>query len=191
MCMKKNASKGKHRSLALVEGGIMIALATILGYLRLYRMPAGGSVDFSMIPILIYCLRWGPGYGLLCCTMNGILQFFLGGGISISWQSMLLDYILAYMLVFLCGFAAGKKRGWLWGTLLGNFGRFVSLTLSGGLIWYMYIPERFLGLPMVDPWIYSILYNGVLTVLVCAVDLTVLGILASQENLRSVLQKKG
>jgi len=189
MDMKKT-TRNNNRSLALVEGGIMIALATILGYFRLYRMPAGGSVDFAMIPILIYCLRWGPGYSFLCCTMNGVLQLFLGGGISISWQSMLLDYILAYMLVFLCGFAAGKKAGWLWGTLLGNFGRFVSLTLSGGLIWYMYVPETFLGLPMVNPWVYSLLYNGLLTVLVAAVDLVVLGIIASQSNLKTVFRKK-
>ena len=47
---------------ALVEAALMIALATILGYFRLYRFPQGGSVDFAMVPILIYCLRWGqPG----------------------------------------------------------------------------------------------------------------------------------
>ena len=45
---------------ALVEAALMIALATILGYFRLYRFPQGGSVDFAMVPILIYCLRWGP-----------------------------------------------------------------------------------------------------------------------------------
>ena len=39
---------------ALVEAALMIALATILGYFRLYRFPQGGSVDFAMVPILIY-----------------------------------------------------------------------------------------------------------------------------------------
>ena len=76
---------------ALVEAALMIALATILGYFRLYRFPQGGSVDFAMVPILIYCLRWGPAWSLSCCFVNGVLQFFLGGGIALSWQSMLLD----------------------------------------------------------------------------------------------------
>lgn len=93
---------------ALVEAALMIALATILGYFRLYRFPQGGSVDFAMVPILIYCLRWGPAWSLSCCFVNGVLQFFLGGGIALSWQSMLLDYVVAYTLVFLCGFAAGE-----------------------------------------------------------------------------------
>ena len=57
-------------------------------------------------------------------------------GIAISWQSMLLDYVVAYTLVFLCGFGAGRKLGWLWGTLLGSFGRWVSLTLSGGAFYF-------------------------------------------------------
>ena len=106
---------------ALVEAALMIALATILGYFRLYRFPQGGSVDFAMVPILIYCLRWGPAWSLSCCFVNGVLQFFLGGGIALSWQSMLLDYVVAYTLVFLCGFAAGKKLGWLWGTWDGGY----------------------------------------------------------------------
>ena len=131
---------------ALTEGAIMIAAATVLGYLRIFRFPSGGSVDLALVPILVYCLRWGPKYSLLCCFVNGVLQYFLGGGIAISWQSMLLDYVAAYTLVFLCGFGAGKKFGWLWGTVLGSFGRWICLTLSGGLLWYMYMPETFLVL---------------------------------------------
>lgn len=45
---------------ALTEGAVMIAAATVLGYLRIFRFPFGGSVDLSLLPILVYCLRWGP-----------------------------------------------------------------------------------------------------------------------------------
>ena len=177
--------------LALVEGAIMIAIATVLGYLRLYRFPLGGSIDFALVPILIYCLRWGPKYSLLSCFVNGVLQYVLGGGISISWQSMLLDYVVAYTLVFLCGFAAGKKLGWLWGTMLGSFGRWVSLTLSGGLLWGEYMPEEFagmsamIGLPISDQWLWSMFLNGILVIAVMAVDLIVLGIMQSVPYLRT------
>ncbi len=175
---------------ALTEGAVMIAAATVLGYFRIFRFPSGGSIDLALVPILVYCLRWGPKYSLLCCFVNGVLQYFLGGGIAISWQSMLLDYVAAYTLVFLCGFGAGKKFGWLWGTVLGSFGRWICLTLSGGLLWYMYMPETFLGIPMVNPWIYSVLLNGVLVAAVMAVDLVVLGILQSVPALRSQILVK-
>ena len=175
----------------ILEGALMVALSTVLGYFRVFRLPLGGSVDLSLVPIFVYCLRWGPKYSLLCCFVNGMLQYFLGGGIAISWQSMLLDYVVAYTLVFLCGFGSGKKLGWLWGTILSSFGRFVSLTLSGGLLWYMYMPESFLGIPMVNPWVYSVLLNGVLVIAVMAVDLVALGIMQSIPVLRrQVLAKQ-
>ena len=55
----------------------------------------------------------------------------------------------------------------------------------------MYMPETFLGMPMVDPWVYSVLLNGVLVVVVMAVDLVVLGIMQSVPALRrQVLAKQ-
>ena len=177
---------------ALVEAALMIALAIILDVVvpPFYRFPNAGSIDLSLVPILVYCLRWGPKWSLMCCFVNGVLQFFIGGGLAISWQSMLLDYVVAYALVFLCGFAAGKKLGWLWGTVLGSFGRWVSLTLSGGLLWYMYMPESFMGLPMVNPWVYSMLLNGFFVALVMAVDLIVLGIFSTIPVARRVILAK-
>ena len=178
------------RTRALIEGALMLALATILGYFRLYRFVYGGSIDLALVPMFVYCLRWGPKWGLLCCFANGILEYFLGGGIAISWQSMLLDYVVANTLIGLSGLAAGKKWGWLWGTVLGSFGRWVSLTLSGGLLWYMYMPEEFFGMAMTDPWVYSILLNGLLVGVVMLVDLVALGILQSVPMARTKLMAR-
>ena len=163
-----------------------------------------------MVPILIYCLRWGPAWSLSCCFVNGVLQFFLGGGIALSWQSMLLDYLAAFTPLGLAGLFKGRTWGIFAGTVVGCAGRFlvhyisgvtiykilvglgrwVSLTLSGGLLWYMYMPEEFLGLPMVDPWVYSMIFNGVLIVLVTVVNLIVLGIFQSVPALRQKLLTK-
>ena len=180
-----NETKQHQHIRAMVEGAIMIALATILGYFRIFRLPEGGSVDLSLIPILVYCLRWGPKWSFGCCLVNGILQFILGGGIAIGWQSMLLDYVVAYTLVFLTGFGSGKKLGWIWGTVLGTAGRFVSLLLSGAIIWGEYMPETFMSLTMTNPWFYSFLYNGVLSLAVLAVDLAVLAIMQAVPYLRT------
>ena len=189
----------------IAEGALMVALSTILGYLYLYRLPQGGSFDLALVPMFLYCLRWGPKWAFGACFLHGLLQYFLGGGIAISWQSMLLDYVVAETLVGFCSLAAGKKGGWVWGVILGTFGRFLSLLLSGGLLWYMYMPETFLGLPMVDPWAYSALYNGSSTSwhtlpwaysalyngflcgVVMVLDLVVLGLMRTNPNLRQKL----
>ena len=180
--MDLKASRSSVRPLA--EGALMVALSTILGYLYLYRLPQGGSFDLALVPMFLYCLRWGPKWSFGACFLHGLLQYFLGGGIAISWQSMLLDYVVAETLVGFCSFAAGKKGGWIWGVLLGTFGRFLSLLLSGGLLWYMYMPETFLGLPMVNPWVYSALYNGFLCTIVMLLDLIVLGLMRTNPKLR-------
>ena len=174
----------------MVECALMIALGTILANIKIYELPNGGSLPPAMFPILLFALRWGLKDGLLAGFVFGLLQLIFDGAYAWGWQSMLLDYVVAYTLVFLCGFAAGKKLGWLWGTILAGLGRWVSLTLSGGLLWYMYMPEEFLGLPMVDPWVYSMIFNGVLIVLVTVVNLIVLGIFQSVPALRQKLLTK-
>ena len=44
-----------------------------------------------------------------------------------------------------------------------------------------YMPEEFLGLAMVDPWIYALLYNVVLTAAVLAADLAALYLLGRMD----------
>lgn len=101
---------------ALCEGAVMVALAQILGYLKLYELPQGGSITLSMLPIFFFAVRWGLKDGLLCSFVFGILQLLLDGGFAIGWQSMLGDYILAFGVLGLAGLCAGKK----WGVFAGT-----------------------------------------------------------------------
>lgn len=160
---------------ALVEGGLLVAMAEILGYIKLYRFPYGGSVTLMMLPIIVMGLRWGVKNGLLAGLALGILDFMLDGGISIGWQSILGDYVIACTLIGLSGFGKQVKgmAGVVLGTVLGCLGRFLSLWVTGATLWGEYMPETFLGLPMTNEWVYSLLYQlatvgiaGVVTVLV-------------------------
>jgi thiamine transporter len=139
----------------LVEAGILIALAQILSYIKVYEAPFGGSVTAgSMVPIIIYALRWGTGPGLLAGTVYGLLQFGLGQTYSLNIWSILLDYIVAFGLLGLAGLAGKTFVGNMIGTLTGIFARFVSHVIAGVTIWVAYAPEG------TNPWVYSIAYNG-------------------------------
>ena len=59
------------------------------------------------------------------------------------------------------GLFKGVKLGFLPGSIIGIGIRYVSLTLSGVYVWAEYMPEKFLGLNMTSPWLYSPLYNGI------------------------------
>lgn len=170
----------KNQTLRTVtEGAVLTALALALSYLKIPIGLAfggfGGSLDLVMVPIIVFALRrgwlWGLGSGLIF----GTLKFFLAGGVAVNWQSMLLDYSLAYMFVGFAGLLRGKKAGLPLGALLGCFARFIIHFISGITIYAEYMPEEFMNMTMVSPVVYSILYNGsymlpntILAVLLCA-----------------------
>ena len=63
--MKNNANKFHLRIRALCEGAIMVALAFVLSFVKLFELPNGGSLTPAMFPILLYSLRRPPALPLL------------------------------------------------------------------------------------------------------------------------------
>lgn len=141
----------------LCEGALLIALAEILSFLPLYKMPWGGSVDLSMLPIFVFCVRWGFGPGLLVSLAHAVLQTLFEGGIAIGWQSIVGDFLLAYTVLGLAGLFKGK---FVPAAVVACFARFLVHYVVGATIWAEYMPETFFSMTMTTPWFYSALYNG-------------------------------
>lgn len=146
-----------HRLITLCEGAIMIALAEILSFLPLYKLPWGGSIDFAMFPIILFCVRWGFGPGMLVSVAHGVLQTLFEGGIAIGWESILGDFLIAYAVLGIAGLLKGK---FYLATVVACVARFMVHYLVGATIWASYMPEQFFGMTMTTPWLYSALYNG-------------------------------
>ena len=148
----------------LTEGAVFVAAAMALSYLKIPVGLAfggfGGSVDLVMIPLLVYAARRGWGWGVTAGLLFGTMKFFLAGGTAVNWQSMLLDYSLAYGAVGLAGLLKNTPRPLLLGTLLGCLGRFAIHYISGVTIYAQYMPESFMELTMTTPALYSLLYKG-------------------------------
>lgn len=141
----------------LCEGAILIALAEILSFLPLYKLPWGGSIDLAMLPVLMFCVRWGFGPAMLVATAHGLLQALYEGGIAIGWQSILGDYLIAYGVLGLAGLFRGR---FVAGTVVACSARFLVHYVVGATVWAAYMPPVFFGLEMSTPWVYSALYNG-------------------------------
>ena len=77
-------TKNHHSLRALCEGAILIAVAEILSFLPLYKLPWGGSIDLAMLPIILFCVRWGFGPGMVAACAHAILQTLFEGGIAIG-----------------------------------------------------------------------------------------------------------
>lgn len=143
----------------LCEGALCVAIAAVLSYVKLDVGPSGGSINATMIPLILFAIRWGWGWGVGAGLVFGTLKYFLGEGVVINWVSIIFDYSVAYAFV---GFAGVLKRkadlAWL-ATLIGCVARFFIHYLSGVTVYAQWMPEEFLGLTMTTPFFYSALYN--------------------------------
>ena len=150
-------NKSRFRTRALTEGAILIALAEILSFLPLYKFLDGGAVDLAMLPIILYCVRWGFGPGMIVSCAHALLQTLFEGGIAIGWQSIIGDFLLAYAVLGVAGLFRGK---FIPATIVACSLRFLVHYVVGATIWAEYMPPEFFDMTMTTPWIYSALYNG-------------------------------
>ncbi len=153
----------------LTEAGLMIAIAQILSYLSIFEMPAGGSVTpGSMIPIMIFAIRWGAKKGLLTGAVYGMLQFILGPKWSFHPVSIIFDYPVAFAFIGLAGLFRSSIKGITLGTILGILGRFSCHVLSGVVVFASSAPES------QHPLVYSIIYNGTFLLPELAISLLII-----------------
>ena len=156
-----NVNKSHQRVRALCEGAILVALAFILSFVKLYELPNGGSLTPAMFPILLYALRWGLPRGLIAGFVFGLLQLIFDGAYAWGWQSMVLDYLLAFTPLGLAGLFKGKAWGIFPGTVLGCAARFVIHYISGVTIYRIIEPTAVPGFGTFDnAHLYSLVYNG-------------------------------
>ena len=162
------------KTFILVEGALMIALATALSYVRVFQLPVGGSITlFSMVPIVIFSIRHGVKSGLLVSFTYSLLQFMqgvidglFGWGLTPGMliACILMDYILAFTVLGLAGmFRKGIKGnevlGWITGIAIAVTLRFLCHYLSGVIIWKS-VGELWEGFTTDNPLLYSLIYNG-------------------------------
>lgn len=169
---------------ALTEGAIMLALAVVLNYLSgiiFASLPQGGSVTLAMFPLLFYVHRWGLGKGLLVCFAYGTLDMLLGKGYAWGWQSILLDYLVAYTALGLGGLFRGKTWGIFPCITVGCLARFLVHHISGVTLYRIIEPTGIEGLEFLgvfsNPHLYSLVYNGVYMVPNTVIALAIAGIL--------------
>ena len=163
---------GKQKLRALCEGAIMVALAQVLSMLKLWELPQGGSVTIGMLPIFLYCARWGFGPGMLASTAYAVLQLIFDSAFAYGWQSIIGDYLVAFAVLGVAGVFSRSKLGFFWGTVAGCVARFLVHYVVGATVWAEYMPEQFFGMTMTTPWFYSFLYNGsymVIDMVICLI----------------------
>ena len=138
----------------LTYGAVCIALSFILSYIRLWKMPNGGSITAaSMLPMLAYGYMAGPLWGLITGIAYAILQF-LQESYFLSLPQFLFDYVFPFIAISaLSGVFKTKNKVFnlYSGFFLAILVRYLCHVFAGIVFWAEYAPY--------NPILYSFVYN--------------------------------
>ena len=114
----KNSDKKKLTTRQLVFCAVAIALAFITSYLKIFKLPWGGSVTLCSMLFIVLIANWyGVGTGIMAGFAYGILQFIQEPYI-LSFFQVCCDYILAFAALGLAGLFAKQSHGLLKGYII-------------------------------------------------------------------------
>ena len=149
-------------SKSIAYAAICIAMSFALSYLRIVRMPQGGSITpASLLPLMLYAFMFGAKKGIFAGFIYGRLQALQSPDGVIHPAQFVLDFPLAFACMGLAGLFANLKAlnklpqvQFLLGGIIAGLGRFIMHFISGTFAFGAYAPE---GQPA---WLYSLGYQA-------------------------------
>lgn len=155
------------KSERLVFSALMLALSTVLSFVKVFQMPLGGAVTLaSMLPLVIVALRYNVLWSLATAFCHGTIQLILGlsnVAYAQNWYTavaiVMLDYLLAFTSIGLSGIFKNKFKiipAAVCGMSVAYFLRFVCHFTVGWFVWDALWPNE---QGLLSP-IYSLVYNG-------------------------------
>lgn len=176
----KNTKKNRMNTRQLVFCAMAIALAFVTSYIRLFKLPWGGSITLCSMLFIVLIGNWyGVQAGILVGLAYGILQFIQEPYV-LSFFQVCCDYILAFAALGAAGFFAKKSNGLLKGYIAAVIARGFFHSLGGYLYWMDYMPDNF---PQALKGVYPIVYNysyllaeGLITVIIISIPAVAKGI---------------
>ena len=137
----------------LTEAALAIALAFVLGLIKVFQMPFGGSISLEMVPLILLALRQGPFVGVVAGAAFGLLDLAIEP-VAFHPVQVVFDYPLAFGVLGLAGLFQPTVRGAIVGTVVAVLARFLCHFVSGVVFFASYAPEGW------NPYLYSAAYNA-------------------------------
>lgn len=126
-------------SLAAIYLAMAVVLESISKFVPFLSFANGGSISLTMVPLVLAALSLGPIWGFGVGLLFALINICMDGAWSWGWQSWILDYFVAFPIVFVSGFFRKyyyKNKTWslVVGMLVFGVLRFISHFISGCFI---------------------------------------------------------
>lgn len=186
--MTKTVLTRTEKTKRLALSGILIAMATVLSFIKVFEWPFGGSITAaSMLPLAMLGYTYGVRWGLAVGLVHGVIQAITGATMSSAFAGQnagavvaicLIDYFIAFSVIGLSGMFKGKIKNhtvsFALGTAVAVFIRYICHVASG-YIFYKSYADWFFGEVMANDFsamlmekcspnllglIYSVIYNA-------------------------------
>ena len=166
--------KQREKIKRLCELAMLVALATVLSFVKIYEAPLGGAVTlFSMVPILMCGFVYGARSGFAAAFVYSLMQLIFGIG-TVAYVPtplgivgcILLDYVVAFTILGVAGLFNKLKLNLYvkvtLGTLTAVLLRFLSHFVGGAWIWYEITKAGAWNdyVFKYGKWMYSLIYNS-------------------------------
>lgn len=156
-----------YKTRILVEGTVVAALALVLSFIPT-TIGSSFTISLGMIPLTLFALRRGLKPALMAAFIWGILHFPASQVVYLSVVQVLIEYLIAFTFAGFAGLYAKKvqkalseqdmrsvRRNIVFGTFIGTGARFFWHFIAGVVFWGSY------ALWGMNPWIFSLVMNGV------------------------------
>ncbi|MGN0804744.1 MAG: energy-coupled thiamine transporter ThiT [Candidatus Coproplasma sp.] len=187
-------------SKTIAFASICIALSFALSYVRILKMPMGGSITLaSTLPIMLFSFIYGSRKGILAGLIYGALQAIQDPWILHPAQ-FLLDYGVAFAGIGLAGcikdfglFKNNVRAQFSLGAVIAGAFRFVSHFFSGAFAfgsYGAYYAEEYGISALSNPYVYSLVYQTMYVIPDLLIVIIVGVILFSSKNFVNQVVKR-
>ena len=187
-------------SKAIAFAAICVALSFALSYVRILKMPMGGSITLaSTLPIMLFSFIYGSRKGILAGLIYGALQAIQDPWILHPAQ-FLLDYGVAFAGIGLAGcikdfglFKNNVRAQFSLGAVIAGAFRFVSHFFSGAFAFGSYgasYAEEYGISALSNPYVYSLVYQTMYVIPDLLIVIIVGVILFSSKNFVNQVVKR-
>ena len=184
-----------NKTFKLTFSAIMIALSTALSFIKIFKLPWGGSVTLlSMLPVCMISIAFGTAYAISPCILYGAVQMIVDGvfawGLTpkILAASIFLDYLAAFGILSLAGvFRSKGTKGIYGGIVLSAALRLIFHIISGRIFFEQFAVQELVDFVGGNPFIYSTVYNGAYMLPEIGITLAAAFIIFRMESVKRII----